>query len=329
MSVYLLGSEAEYRKSKAISQSEALIYEQEPILFYKHKILGTEKIFKTSSGFKLGTAIELAFQEGLDVYEETYEVIPDDVNVPSTDLEIAFCNHMLEGISDPTEAMSLAGYSRIGEKSAENLIGKFSSFLNHKKNISVNSKGELTTEEDAIVRRAFDSLWAHPRIRAIYENCEIFSQIPIIYKKEDFKLKALVDNLAIDYKNKIIYNIDLKTTIKPIHTFPKWYRTYDYGFQQVWYRYLIQRVLKEEPSIISNKDISDFLVASICIAVETGTENPISRIFSPSDKYEKQQLERMKRIVKNIYRAIKEGYWKTGFEERDNNYIVPIHSYYE
>lgn len=94
--------------------------------------------------------------------------------------------------------------------------------------------------------------------RSEIENSKIFNELLLFvntcnkYNSTEslsFGLKGIVDNIKIDFDNKIIYINDLKTTSKTISEFKETIKFYNYNLQAAIYKRLVEEELKD---IINN-----------------------------------------------------------------------------
>ena len=77
-------------------------------------------------------------------------------------------------------------------------------------------------------------------VKSDFELHEVYNEHYIETKKEllPFGLKGIMDNIVVDYQNKIIYINDLKTSSKSISDFRESIEYYNYGLQAAIYKRL-------------------------------------------------------------------------------------------
>ena len=131
-----------------------------------------------------------------------------------------------------------------------------------KKVISKELYDEALACKKALCTNPETSKYFMPDPEGKYEN---FYQLKFKGEYQGISLRCMFDCLHIDYENKIITPIDLKTTSKMEYEFPQSFITYRYGIQAQLYYYLLTSILikdeyfkdfKVEPFkfIVINKD---------------------------------------------------------------------------
>jgi hypothetical protein len=85
--------------------------------------------------------------------------------------------------------------------------------------------------------------------RSEMENTKIYNELELSLDKSillrAFGLKGIVDNIKVDYDNKIVYINDLKTTGKTISDFKETVEFYNYDLQAAIYHRLVKEKLKD------------------------------------------------------------------------------------
>lgn len=101
------------------------------------------------------------------------------------------------------------------------------------------------------------------------ESDKVMKHLQIIgMPKWGIKWKGELDLAVVNFLDKEIYNIDLKTTSKPISSFAYWYNRYKYYRQQALYRKLLVWHLTEE-GIIKEDEFEKWTVKTRVIVVKT------------------------------------------------------------
>ena len=105
-----------------------------------------------------------------------------------------------------------------------------------------------------------------------YEN---FYQLKFKGNYEGVELRCMLDCIHVDYQNKIITPIDLKTTSKPEYEFPNSFITYRYGIQAQLYYHLLKETLAK------NDYFKDFTIENYkFIVINKNSLNPLIWSFS-------------------------------------------------
>jgi hypothetical protein len=85
--------------------------------------------------------------------------------------------------------------------------------------------------------------------RSEMENSKIYNELELSLDSSvllrPFGLKGVVDNIKVDYDNKIVYINDLKTTGKTISDFKETIEYYNYNLQAAIYHMLVKEKLKD------------------------------------------------------------------------------------
>jgi len=115
--------------------------------------------------------------------------------------------------------------------------------------------------------------------RSEMENTKIHNELELSLDSSvalrSFGLKGIVDNIKVDFDNKIVYINDLKTTGKTISDFEETVKYYNYNLQAAIYHRLVKEKLKD--SINADwKIVFHFIVVDkynqvYCFEVSTGT----------------------------------------------------------
>lgn len=83
--------------------------------------------------------------------------------------------------------------------------------------------------------QVYTSIVTHPHTNWYLQH-ECHYQVPIYWVENGYECKALIDCIAIDRVNKVIYIIDFKTTGFTTLNFPNELERLNYWFQAIWYR---------------------------------------------------------------------------------------------
>lgn len=190
---------------------------------------------------------------------------------------------------------------------------------------SVEGKVAMTTETKNIVTKSMDALKEHKKANNILfsepsegnkriKELEVYWEIKIPEYEKPVKFKAKLDNTIIDYKHKIVYLNDLKSTSKPVSTFKRgsfvYYRYYRQlaFYTTAVFQYLIQ--IGEDPK--------EWSVIPRIIAVDSVLYNVHSFTIAPEwlTLGHKEMTELVNRVIWHFV----SNEWKYTAEEVENKY---------
>ena len=115
--------------------------------------------------------------------------------------------------------------------------------------------------------------------RSEMENTKIHNELELSLDSSvalrSFGLKGIVDNIKVDFDNKIVYINDLKTTGKTISDFEETVQYYNYNLQAAIYHRLVKEKLKDSINadwkIVFHFVVVDKYNQVYCFEVSTGT----------------------------------------------------------
>lgn len=206
--------------------------------------------------------------------------------------------------SDISQQDVLKAYEKSGFKQGIGIV--LDKFVTDSKSLEYfrylrESQGKIAIkkEDNELIKRCKKSLILHKKAYELlfeypYEN-ENYNELQILWEAEGVPCKSLIDRLVIDHKNKLILNIDLKTTAKSVldadiiklsnrGSGDKLNSKYKFqGFMEsyvTYYKYYRQQAFYEDAILWSinhereDKDIfENYTMVSYCIAVETTGNN--------------------------------------------------------
>jgi len=224
----LEGDEQAYRLDSAISNSDIGHFLTSPGFFHETKMMGGEGI--SSSGFRLGTALDILLTEGEDVFDEQYVVQPAFESAPSSPQQHAFVDLVVEG-GDIIDAYKNCGYKVDSktdaaiEKAAKKLYGELTAYIDFFK--GVNGRIQLNQEEHDKLVQMRRSVENHPvgEVFLLEPNGEtVFNQLKlrwteVIREGLTMVLKGMMDKVIVNPSEKIVDIYDLKTTAKSWFSF--------------------------------------------------------------------------------------------------------------
>lgn len=313
-----IGNEKAYRKHKAISRSMLLKLGQSPIR-YRTAVEGIKTAEDEKPAFNRGSMIDSKVLTP-ELFKQEYILRPDDLKTPTSGNQIKFCELLNEGY-DEYEAYSKS-YSTKNKTEdklkteASALLADLSPYLNF---VSECEERIPYTEKDAaILHNVETSIVAHPAARSALSLTASGVEVQVglaatLYGEE---VKVLIDHLKIDHTAKIVYNTDLKTTGKPIDSFPYWYRRYKYHVQQGLYKAILMLHLREI-------GLGDYKIITLCVAAETCSTHE-ARVYTIPDTILGEGLLEAKRLIELLQWHREKQEWKHTKEEIENNLIIPM-----
>lgn len=186
------------------------------------------------------------------------------------------------------------------------------------------NKSILTSDEMEEINNCKQCLFENPHTRKLWMNTEphikVLFQEPIYFSYKGVECKGMLDIIKIDFEEKIIQPIDLKTMARSLHSFPSSYLIFGYYLQAAMYDAALRS--KEYAEIFKEKwglDIEEFEIAPMQFVVaEKKGSNP-SRFFSCTRNdircgYE-GGISKMGKQYKGIVELIETYQWHL-----DNNY---------
>lgn len=262
-----------YRRHPAISNSDlkSLSYSPKKFKLYKEGSLEKEQ---SSLSQDFGTLVDLYFLDR-EAFNKKVYVMTSDITKPSTSAQqLAVAEAALAGqnhvdayrvnysIKNKTEA-------KIKEE-ADIILLAWTPYMDIMKEMK---KYELycSPEDNAKIANLEMNTYNHIQARKILldkpeEGVQVYSHLQIVnVLHNNIYWKCEIDRLIIDFNEKRIYNIDLKTT-KSLATFPWDYKKYRYHRQQALYEMLIKYFLTEKGIIT---DWSEWMILTRVVAMES------------------------------------------------------------
>lgn len=283
--------EPTYRADKALSYSTLSSYQSKGFA-------GIEHIFDSISSPSLtfGSAVDSIITGGIDEFKSRF-VVADFPRIPASLTEVIkylFNKYSDRGNLDNVtsaemiEAADAVKYqtSYIVARRVENIIKDGSTYF--KLLCEAKDKEVLTTEVYQQVIGAVNALKNSPNTKNFFASNNPFE--PDIYREYQLKFKAtfeginyrcMADLLVIDYKNKVIYPIDLKTSCAVVeyefyNAFVKWH----YQIQARLYWRIIRDNMDKDP-FFKDFTLEDYRF----IIVNNKSQNPLIWLFKDTQKY--------------------------------------------
>jgi hypothetical protein len=256
----------EYFASDAISNSDLSVFkDQGARAFYESKILKIKNVDESSkANFDFGSLCHLLILEPEKVNEK---IVLFDGLRPTSENELRFAHFVQKGMT--IEEAYIQCYSIKGKTDkaiaveASNRYDKLCGYINCIEDekagkIVVNS--ETWEKAEQLVR----SYQNNPFVIIFKERTdEIYNEYAVFWKESfELTLKAKIDQLIVDHKNKSIYHVDLKTTSKTNSAgFKNSIFSYNYHTQIAHYRAGIISIPYFQDLINSGYSLRSFIVA--------------------------------------------------------------------
>ena len=309
--------EPTYRQHPAIANSD-LKYLHSPKLFQLNKQQQLEE--ESNPAFYFGTFIDDYLLS--EDFNEKY-ILDEGIESPSSPNQKKFLDLIMthEGDLNTADIASYYGecYAKPNEDKALELYNSLQPYIL----FSEKSKGKTVYSEDDLdkAKNIVHNIQNHELLNDwIFEDKvkdqARFSHLQIVDKEFwGVKWKGELDRVIVDFNTKEIYNLDLKSTSKPISNFHYSYRNYRYYRQQALYRKLLLAHLVDANII---EDASEWLVKTRVMIVQSVFPYEVGAAFIPNNVLVKgeQELEECAELIKY--------YDKNGWDRtksyRENNY---------
>jgi hypothetical protein len=238
-----------------------------PIVFYNHYIL-KEREDRVDAHLVAGKAIHCLILEG-DRFNDQFLVTPSKLPTANNKMVVDQCFRAYIQQSDKSlilddfeqvildTLVSIDLHQKL--KTDESRVEKLLNDLNKKYFEYLKSKGDKTLigqEMYDSCKETVEYLKANDRVLTLLQFEKSSTDTFKVLNEEflymelddyDFGLKGVLDNVVIDYDNKMLFVNDLKTTAKPIQNFAESVDYYNYWMQATIYKKLaIANYLKEE-----------------------------------------------------------------------------------
>lgn len=303
-----------YFQHPAISQSDLKLLRQSPKKFQlcKAGLLGGED----KPAYKLGRFIDTAILTPNE-FSSRWVELPDNLKVPSSANQIAFCNLLRTGMN-PIDAYTQC--YKINKKDtpaqikvkAEELLGDLDSYLNYKD--GVDGREEYPTHWGPILEGIKVSLAVNPKLNQWFKRGLV--QKGCLFDVGGIQGKCLIDHLYLDTSKKIAYLTDLKSTGKPVGYFQYSYRKYNYHFQHAWYMLGVNSFLKS-----IHQDPKQWTIKCFSVAVETNAIYE-ARLFEIPEVAIEEGKDRVRDTLKRYLWHKERNQWDFTKEEYENNHVV-------
>ena len=286
-----LMSEEEYRNHRGIANSDLGKLAVSPRWFHDYKYGDADGI--SSSGFHKGSLFDCKLLTP-DLFSERYILQPEDLITPSSGNQKTFCEIIIEEIKrqtigyEPTDELLMNAYSECyAEKDDKKILVKARALYDDLKahidfTFEAEGKEIYTFSDSQTINQMHMAVMGHPLARKLlverHPKRQGLSQMMIFFGFRGVNCKSMLDRVVIDFEEKIIYLIDVKTTSKPLVNFHEAVERYRYHRQQAYYSLALQAYLMKE-----GFPFEDFQMVNVWAVIQTTGANEC-RIFPvPND----------------------------------------------
>lgn len=314
----------DYYTHPNISQSDLWELKKSPVKYVekkKGKMTEEEKDY-----FTLGSLIDCKLLTP-DEFERRFILKPDSLKEPSSANQKIFCEKILVEGFDTVEAYK-EGY-KTGRKSEEKIkeeaealkiefddYFQFMTGIDGREVYSTKQQAKMAGAIAAISKneQAMELLLGRGKPHEIRE-----AQVGLLWDLVGVNCRSLLDKLNIDPKAKVVENIDLKTTGKPLYFMPFFYRKYRYNFQQAFYALAAKAYLRH-----LGYDPKGWTIKTYCVAVETEEEFQECRVYEVPDEAIQDGLDDIKAAIQRYKFHAERNIWDRTMEEYLNNGIIKM-----
>ena len=272
-------SQEEYFQMEGISNSDMKLFKQHPRK-YKYK----ENV--DSPAFAFGSAFDTYLLEN-DKFDERVDIAPDDLKLPSTDLQLNLAKQLSRNSTNLSLAFEAAGYKRMDMKTANELM-PYAEYLS-----SVDGKIVIDRESFYRILNMAQNVQKHDVAKTVLEESEKQLVYTAIHKPTGLKVKGMIDMAVVNSDGAALV-VDLKTTSFPLNQIRETIDKYGYEYQLAHYSALAGGV-----------------VSSGIMAVETRSFNEVGMFLINPDTIRQRQKE-----ISNTLMEMLLSKQRSDFEER-------------
>ena len=272
-------SQEEYFQMEGISNSDMKLFKQHPRK-YKYK----ENV--DSPAFAFGSAFDTYLLEN-DKFDERVDIAPDDLKLPSTDLQLNLAKQLSRNSTNLSLAFEAAGYKRMDMKTANELM-PYAEYLS-----SVDGKIVIDRESFYRILNMAQNVQKHDVAKTVLEESEKQLVYTAIHKPTGLKVKGMIDMAVVNSDGAALV-VDLKTTSFSLNQIQETIDKYGYEYQLAHYSALAGGV-----------------VSSGIMAVETRSFNEVGMFLINPDTIRQRQKE-----ISNTLMEMLLSKQRSDFEER-------------
>jgi hypothetical protein len=275
-------SQEEYFQMEGISNSDMKLFKQHPRK-YKYK----ENV--DSPAFAFGSAFDTYLLEN-DKFDERVDIAPDDLKLPSTDLQLNLAKQLSRNSTNLSLAFEAAGYKRVDMKTAKELM-PYADYLRR-----VDGKIVIDRESFYRILEMAHNVQKHSVARAVLEESEKQLVYTAIHGPTGLKVKGMIDMAVVagGSSTTAVLVVDLKTTSFPLNQMQETIDKYGYEYQLAHYSAL-----------------AGGIVSSGIMAVETRGFNEVGMFRINPDTIRQRQKE-----ISNTLKEMFLSKQRYDFEER-------------
>lgn len=198
----------------------------------------------------------------------------------------------------------------------------------------------LVSNTDKIILSVIDLNFAKQSVKILKNNeftkylfednpftkCKTYFQLKFKHIYKGVLLKCMFDIIYIDYENKIIYPIDLKTTSKNESEFEDSFLSWRYDIQATMYSFILREIISQDDYF------KDFTVAPFKFLVINKYNNtPLFWKYNESVNFEQNYIIKDNKrlipwyeVVEDINRHLKEKQFLYNYEALNNEGVMNI-----
>ena len=321
----------DYMQVKAVSNSSLSFIEKNPKEF--KKFIDGEYVEEKTNYYELGTAIHSAILEPKN-YKEIYSFM--DYAAPRSPNQKKFCelysnnptrkdNKLIEMYSECYSCKGLSEQKTIEE--AKSVLKDNADYLKYLKK---SQKGViLSTSDENMISSILSSIKEHKKASNLLFNIyadviaddNIFAENEIeIYWEDKQKIpyKSKIDRLYIDFKNKVVQIIDLKTTAK-IDEFEKSIENYNYDRQLAFYKIAVYNLFKQK---FENQNLEEFTFEFFIVAVSK--QDYRVKVYKVTESTINSALNKIYSLLDRVKWHFENNKWDYYLEYYTNDGVIEI-----
>jgi len=330
-------TEKEYYANPRVSSSSLKWFEESP-RYFKAK-LDKEIEEESKSYFEIGKKVHMRLLEP-EEYSKNYIYL--DVKLPKSDNQKKFCDTYLSYKFKGTKDSKLidaykANYTTSGMsddkilEAANKIYKDLTSYLTYLKK-RIECKDVLTHSDHTYIEDAYKLVQEHCAAKQLLylteedklHNVEEHNEFVIFFEWniEDTKIpcKAMIDRFVVDYDNKIVKLIDVKTTGK-INSFQDSFESFKYYRQLAFYWLALGNYFKHEKGINIFDD--EWKHESYIVAIGKGEFTSV-KVFKPNESWLNTGYDELYLMMPQIAWHFDTNQWEHSREYYENQGIEKL-----